>query len=133
MSRFLPPDHDAGDERTVGGYAAVHKRPAALEGPDGFAYSVEATADVTGDASAPWGGYLLFLQWRRMGSQGVEGHLETEFIVRAATEAEALDAVRSLTLEEAELLLHELVQRRQAEEGGSTRRWWDVMREEDGG
>jgi hypothetical protein len=132
MGRFLPPDHAAGDERTVGGYAAVHGRPAALEGPDGYAYSVEAVADRTGDEKLPWGGYLMFLRWRRIGAQGVEGHLETEFLARSESEGEALAAVRGMLLEEAEVLLHGLVRRRQEEEGGGGRRWWDVMRDEDG-
>ncbi len=132
MGRFLPPDYSAGDERTVGGYAAVHGRPAALEGPDGYAYSVEAVADRTGDRELPWGGYLMFLRWRRIGAQGVEGHLETEFLTRSASEGEALAAVRGMLLEEAEALLHRLVRRRQDEEGRGTRRWWDVMRDEDG-
>jgi hypothetical protein len=30
-----------------------------------------------------WGGYFLFLRWRRLGAQGVEGHLESDFVTRA--------------------------------------------------
>ena len=33
---------------------AVHDRPAAFEGSDGFSYSVEIMAEETGDAAAPW-------------------------------------------------------------------------------
>lgn len=132
MGRFLPPDYDAGDERTVGGYAAVHGRPPALEGPDGYAYSVEPAADTTGDAARPWGGFLLFLRWRRIGAQGVEGHLETEFLVHGATEEEALARVRELALAEAQAWLDRLVRAQQAAAERPARRWWDVMREDDG-
>ena len=60
----LPPDHSRGDESTIGGYAAVHARPAAFEGVDGLSYSVELCTDRVGDPSlrsgqAPdgeWGG-----------------------------------------------------------------------------
>lgn len=131
MGRFLPPDHDAGDERTVGGYAAVHGRPAALEGSDGHAYSVESSVDSTGDRARPWGGFLLFLRWRRIGAQGVEGHLETGFLEYGESRAAALQAVRALSLEEAQLLLEELIRKRNEVEGvRSQRRWWDVMRSE---
>ena len=33
------PDHSRGDANTLGGYAAVHDRPAAFEGADGFSYT----------------------------------------------------------------------------------------------
>src|SRR5215210_2219223 len=94
MGAHLPPDHSLGDESTIGGYAAVHARPAAFEGADGMSYSVELCTDrapdgvVDGDGE--WGGYLLFLRWRRVGEPGVDGHLETDFIVRADTEEQAL-------------------------------------------
>ena len=31
--RFLPPDHSRGDANTIGGYTAVHARPAAFDWP----------------------------------------------------------------------------------------------------
>ena len=34
--KHLPPDHDLGDANTIGGYMAVHARPAAFEGRDGM-------------------------------------------------------------------------------------------------
>jgi hypothetical protein len=82
MSRFLEPDFTAGDESTIGGYAAVHGRPAALTGPDGFAYSVAIMTDAAGAGA---GAYFLFLRWRRVGEEGVEGHLETDFLEHAAS------------------------------------------------
>lgn len=81
-----PPDHAAGDERTLGGYMAVHKRPAAFEGADGCSYSVDLLTDTTGDRSAPWGAYLIFVRWGH-GEPEVQGHLETEFLVRGSSEA----------------------------------------------
>lgn len=133
MARFLPPDHAAGDEHTVGGYHAVHGRPPALAGPDGFAYSVEAAADATGDPDASWGGFLLFLRWRRVGAQGVEGHLESDFLVRAPSEQGALEAARDITLEAAQELLDSMVLEQKVDVHAPRRRWWDVMREEDDG
>jgi hypothetical protein len=127
----LPPDPAQGDESTVGGYAAVHRRPPAFEGLDGFSYSVELCADETGDPAQPWGAYLLFLRWRRIGAPGVEGHLESDFLVRAASEAEVLAALGRVPLLIARATLDTLV-RRQAGGAGPKRRWWDVMAAEDG-
>ncbi len=81
-----PPDHAAGDERTLGGYMAVHKRPAAFEGVDGRSYSADILTDTTGDRAAPWGAYLFFVKWG-MGEPEVQGHLETGFLVTGVSEA----------------------------------------------
>src|SRR5215207_7562036 len=129
MAHFHPADHSKGDANTVGGYAAVHARPAAFEGSDGYSYSVEVCADATGDPAAPWGGYLLFLRWRRLGAQGVEGHLESDFLAYGATEAEALAATGRLPLQEARTRLEALVAERR-DASAPARRWWDVMRDE---
>jgi hypothetical protein len=125
-----PADHSLGDANTIGGYAAVHARPAAFEGSDGHSYSVELCADTTGERARPWGGYILFLRWRRMGAQGVEGHLESDFLVHAATEREALARVGALSLATVREQLELLIRERQ---GGQppARRWWDVMKEEE--
>ena len=131
MGAHLPPDHSLGDESTVGGYAAVHARPPAFEGPDGMSYSVELCADETGDARdghGPWGGYLLFLRWRRVGEPGVEGHLETDFIVRGADEAEVRGALGRMPLRTVKATLDALI--RKSDAGVPRRRWWDVMQEE---
>jgi hypothetical protein len=81
-----PPDHGAGDERTLGGYMAVHKRPAAFEGVDGRSYSVDILTDTTGDRHSPWGAYLFFVRWGP-GEPEVQGHLETGFLVSGSSEA----------------------------------------------
>ncbi|MHB8838460.1 MAG: hypothetical protein ACYC7F_05855 [Gemmatimonadaceae bacterium] len=126
--RFLPPDYSRGDERTVGGFAAVHGRAAALEGKDGLSYSIEVLTDDTGDPARPFGGYLLFLQWRRIGEQGIEGHLETDFLAYADTPDAAHAAVSATPLAECQRLLDALVT---ARDGARGRRWFDVMREDD--
>lgn len=128
--RFLPPDYSLGDESTVGGFAEVHGRPAALEGADGFSYSLEVLADSTGDSARPFGAYVLFLQWRRMGEQGIEGHLESEFLAFGETPEAALTAVQGMKLTECQRVLDALLAARAGARRG--RKWYDVMREEDG-
>ena len=124
----LPPDHSLGDETTVGGYAAVHARPAAFEGADGMSYSVELCADATGDAASPVGGYLLFLRWRRVGEPGVDAHLETDFIVRGRDEPTVLRELGRMPLRTVKATLDALI--RKSEAGVPKRKWWDVMRDE---
>ena len=126
--RFLPPDHSRGDANTIGGYAAVHARPAAFEGWDGMSYSVEIVVDDTGVAGRPYGAYLLFLRWRRMGAQGVEGHLETDYLAYGSTEEAARDAIGQLTLTAVKRMLDDLIREQLANR--PTRRWWDAMRDE---
>jgi hypothetical protein len=128
MGRHLPADHAKGDANTIGGYAAVHARPAAFEGSDGFSYSVELVADATGDPVRPFGAYFLFLRWRRVGAPGVEGHLETSYLAWGATAAEALAAIGALPLQEVRAQLELCID---AAEPAAPRRWWDVMREDD--
>ena len=84
--QHLPADHSLGDANTIGGYALVHGRPAAFDGSDGLAYSVELCVDQVNDAGTQWAAYLLFLRWRRIGASGVEGHLETDYLTRATTQ-----------------------------------------------
>src|SRR5215216_416878 len=126
--RFLQPDHSRGDANTIGGYTAVHARPAAFEGSDGMSYSVEIVVDETGTAGRPFGAYFMFLRWRRVGSQGIEGHLETDFLSYGATEDEARAAVGEMSLDSVRQLLNELIRGRSANR--PSRRWWDAMRDE---
>jgi hypothetical protein len=127
--QHLPPEYEKGDETTVGGYAAVHSRPAALEGRDGMSYSLDMLSDSTGETAAPkrFGAYLIFVQWARLGAQKAEGHLETDFLAWGSTADEAERALGSMPLVEAQRALDALVL---ARDGDSTRRWWDVMRED---
>lgn len=126
--QHLPPDHSKGDDTTVGGYAAVHARPAALEGRDGLSYSIEILTDATGDPERPTGAFLLFVQWKRIGEQGVLGHFESDFLAWGGTGPEARLALGQWSLVEAQRVLDELIAARAGAEQG--RRWWDVIRDE---
>lgn len=128
--QHLPADHSRGDANTIGGYAAVHGRPAAFQGPDGLSYSVEIVTAPTGNLEPSWGAYLLFVQWARIGAATPSGHLETDFLAEADTEADAHAVVASLSLSEVRAALYAAVAERA--EGTSRRRWWDVMRDEGG-
>ena len=127
MGRFLPPDHSKGDEKTIGGYMAVHARPAAFEGADGMSYSVEIVVDETGIAGRPFGAYFMFLRWRRIGAQGIEGHLETDYLAYGATESAAREAIGSMTLSDVKAVLESVIRERAPK---PSRRWWDAMRDE---
>ena len=129
--QHLPADHSRGDANTIGGYAAVHGRPAAFEGTDGLSYSVEIVTSPTGDTDRSWGAYLLFVQWSRVGGTSPVGHLETDFLAEADTEADARAIVGALSLGQVRAALHALIAER---EGGTpTRRWWDAMNDEGNG
>lgn len=126
MGRFLPADHSKGDPNTIGGYMAVHDRPAAFEGSDGASYSVEIVADVSDEKNQPpFGAYLLFVRWRE-GDPVASGHLETDFLAFAETEDEAKKIVGALLLNDVKLHLDQLIKARKAE----LQPWWDAMREE---
>lgn len=127
MARFLPPDHSKGDEHTLGGYMAVHARPAAFEGSDGASYSADIATDETGDAAAPVGAYLLFVRWAR-GEPQITGHLESDFLARARTESDARAQLGAMPLSEAKRVLDALIRAQGA--AADERKWWDVMREE---
>ena len=109
MSRFLPPDHALGDERTIGGYAAVHARPAALEGSDGMSYSVEILTDRVESDAGEFGAFFMFLQWTRMGDQGVAGHLESACLAWGEDREAAKVALGAWPIERVQALLEELV------------------------
>ncbi|BAH39894.1 MAG TPA: hypothetical protein DGD08_12900 [Gemmatimonas aurantiaca] len=109
----IPPDHDAGDERTLGGYMAVHRRPAAFEGVDGQSYSADILADTTGDRAAPWGGYLFFVRWGH-GEPEVQGHLESAFIVTGPTEAAVRHQLGAMPLTSVKATLDALIRGRGA-------------------
>ena len=129
--QHLPADHGRGDANTIGGYAAVHGRPAAFEGPDGLSYSVEIVTAPTGHPERPFGAYLLFVQWARIGAATPSGHVETDFLAEADTEEDARAIVGALGLAEVRSALYAAVSERA--HGSPMRRWWDAMRDEGGG
>jgi hypothetical protein len=126
--QHLPADHSRGDANTIGGYAAVHGRPAAFEGTDGFSYSVEIVTAPTGHEECPWGAYLLFVQWTRIGGTSPSGHLESDFLAESDTEEDARAVVGALSLSQVRGALHELIA---ARPGASTRRWYDAMKDDE--
>ena len=124
---FIPPDHSRGDESTIGGYMAVHARPAAFVGSDGAAYSVEIESDETDDPAAPWGAFLLFVKWSS-GEPRVSGHLESDFLARGESEAEVRGLVGGLPLARVREILEMLIRERAPR---PERPWWEAMRDED--
>jgi hypothetical protein len=126
--QFRPADHSKGDANTIGGYMAVHDRPAAFEGSDGFSYSVEILAQQDAEGAPPWGAFFLFVKWARIGAQSPEGHLESDYVARGATERDALANAGSLSLSETKAILDALIAR--AASAHPARRWLDAMRDE---
>jgi hypothetical protein len=125
MGQFLPADHSKGDANTIGGYMAVHARPAAFEGSDGASYSVEIITDPSGDKTRPFAAYLLFVRWRQ-GDPVASGHLETEFLAFADTEDDARKLVGAMMLNEVKTVLDDLIKAKRAEQLP----WWDAMHQE---
>ena len=99
----------------------MHARPAALEGRDGFSYSIEILSDSTDDPVEPFGAYLMFVQWSRLGAQKVEGHVESEFLAWGETADEAEGLLGEMKLAGAQTVLDGLLR---ARDNDSTRRWW---------
>jgi hypothetical protein len=125
MGQFLPADHSKGDANTIGGYMAVHDRPAAFEGSDGASYSVEIVTDASGDKTRPFAAYLLFVRWRQ-GDPVASGHLETEFLAFADTEDGARKLVGAMMLNEVKARLDDLIKAKRSEQPP----WWDAMHQE---
>jgi hypothetical protein len=127
-AHYRPPDHSKGDESTIGGYMAVHDRPAAFEGSDGFSYSVEILADETDNLEGRWQAFFLFIKWSRLGAQSPEGHLESDYLSSAPTETLARAKLGEFPLADVKALLDRLIAERDG--GTRARRWWDAMRDE---
>ena len=126
--QFRPADHSKGDANTIGGYMAVHDRPAAFEGSDGFSYSVEILSERAADKQPPWSAFFLFVKWARVGAQSPEGHLESDYMAHGATEEQARQRLGAMPLTEVKGLLDALIVRA----APSIRRWFDAMRDERG-
>lgn len=130
MGQFLPPDHSKGDPNTIGGYAAVHGRPAAFEGKDGASYSAEIVVDaIVGSpivcrdaamrpsvdqriqADEHYGAYLMFVCWG-YGTNNAIGHLETDYLAFAPTEHQARAKLGTIPLNDAKSHLDRLISAR---------------------
>jgi hypothetical protein len=130
MARFEQPDHTRGDANTLGGYTAVHNRPAAFDGADGFSYSAEIMVDHTGDAAAGFAAYLLFVRWARIGAQSPEGHVETDYLTSGPTPQAARAALGAWKLSAVKAALDALILGQRG--AAPPRRWFDAMRDDDG-
>jgi len=132
MAQFREPDFTKGDPNTLGGYMAVHDRPAAFEGSDGFSYSVEILADEDHGAAADvrWGGYLFFVKWARIGASSPEGHLESDVLAHAQSEEAARTRVGAMRLNDVKRILDQLIA--SAPAGAPKRKWWDALAADDG-
>ncbi len=95
---------------TLGGYQRVHERAPAFSGTDGQSYSVGTYVDDAPDAQGRFGAALLFVRWSDAGDRAV-GHLETDYLSRGATPAEALAPVLALTLQDVKRHLDECIER----------------------
>ena len=100
------------DDDTLAGYQAVHGRPPAFEGSDGRAYSAGRFSDDDPDALGQFGASLLFIRWSA--DQQPDGHLESDYVARAADAAAAEAEVGRMTLAEVKAMLDELIARRDA-------------------
>lgn len=116
MSRFLPADHSKGDERTIGGYAAVHARPAAFEGRDGLSYSVEILSDRVDAPEGAFGAFFLFVQWKRIGEPGIGGHLESAFLAHGDDSRAAKAALGAMPVEQVQRVLDALIDARERDD-----------------
>ena len=128
--RHIPGDPSKGDANTIGGYRAVHDRPAAFEGSDGYSYSVELNTDTTGSTAQPFGAYFFFLRWKRMGDQGVAGHLESAYLAYGRNEDDALAKLGAFTLTDTRAELERLIAA-QPPDAKDARRWLDVRPSDD--
>ena len=127
MAQFRQPDFTKGDPNTLGGYAAVHERPAAFEGSDGFSYTAEILVEQRSPSA--WSGYLFFVKWARIGSSAPEGHLESDYLRDGRTEAEARAGVGEMKLSDVKKVLDTLIGAAPA--GTPKRKWWDAMNADD--
>ncbi len=114
-ARFVPPDHSKGDEATIGGYAAVHDRPAAFEGSDGFSYSVEIMAEETTGARDRWSALSSCSSsgraWARKRPRGIS---RASICSAARPRREARERLGLSRLDEVKALLDRLIAARTA-------------------
>ena len=104
------------DDRTLGGYFAVHTRPPAFEACDGSPYTVSIETERSADLKAPVVGYLVFPRWADTGL-GVVGHLETPLLWSGPSRDAVVEQAESLSLHEVQRLLNEAVVRQTAGSG----------------
>lgn len=99
------------DDETLAGYQAVHGRAPAFEGTDGKPYSVGVFSDDDAHPDGTYGAALLFIRWSV--DQQPDGHLESDYLARAADPAEAEAALGRLRLAEVKDVLDALIATRE--------------------
>jgi hypothetical protein len=98
----------------------VHERAPAFSGSDGQSYSVGTYVDDAPDAQGRYGAALLFVRWSDAGDRPV-GHLETDYLFRGATPADALTPLLALTLQEVKQQLDACIRRQGRDTGDEGR------------
>src|SRR6266705_2307873 len=91
------------------GRRTSHSSSATCCGSDGQSYSVGTYVDDGPDAQGRYGAALLFVRWSDAGDRPV-GHLETDYLSRGATPADALSPLLALTLQEVKQHLDACIQ-----------------------
>jgi len=95
----------------------VHERAPAFSGIDGQSYSVGTYVDDSADAQGRYGAALLFVRWSDAGDRPV-GHLETDYLFRGATPADALAPLLALTLQDVKRYLDQCIEKHGGGGGG---------------
>lgn len=96
------------DDRTLGGYFAVHSRPPAFEACDGQPYTVSIETERSPDLKAPVAGYLVFPRWAETGV-GIVGHVETPLLWRGPTKQAVTELAGAISLHEVQHLLNKAI------------------------
>jgi len=94
----------------------VHERAPAFSGTDGQSYSVGTYVDGAPDTLGRYGAALLFVRWSEAGDRPI-GHLETDYLFRGATPADALAPLLALTLQDVKRHLDDCIQKQRMEMG----------------
>ncbi len=105
------------DDRTLGGYRAMHSRPPAFEACDGQPYTVSIETERSGDLRAPVAGYLVFPKWAGTGL-GIIGHVESPLLWKGPSRDAVVAQAGAVTLHEVQRLLNEAVVAKAAGGGG---------------
>lgn len=94
-------------DETLGGYQAVHGRPAAFEGSDGRSYSAGVFSENAPGPDGRYGAAVIFVSWSPANEP--DGHLETGFLAYDADPSLAEQAVGWMTLLDAKRHLDGLI------------------------
>lgn len=87
-----------------------HDRAAAFGGSDGHAYSVAIYVDDEPGDRGLYGAALLFVRWSPGGDRPV-GHLESETLARAPTQALASERLEAISLFDVKAALEDAIAR----------------------